>query len=132
MAKVDKFMEGRNEGMAFALKIAKEQGIEALEQEVKMRRLTFLPSAVPKKALEECIQRIKDNTLDTYTILLVATLHDEFGFGQKRIQRAIDRFDSKAEAICDDMTNWDDYIDAIKEDLGLELSIRKNDSDVRY
>lgn len=127
----DKYMEGRNEGMAFALKIAKEKGIEELEREVTMRRITNLPSSVSRKALDECIVNIKNNVVDTFVILLAATLHDEFEFGQKRVQRAIDRFNDKAECLADDYCTWGDYIQTIKDELNIELNIRVNDKNVR-
>ena len=65
-------------------------------------------------------------TVDTVTILSVATLHDEFGFGTQRCDRFIKRFNKKAECIMDDMASWNDYIKTIKEELGIELGIREN------
>ncbi len=51
--------QARMEGMAQALRTAKEKGIEGLEEEIRMRGITGLPCAVPKKALDECIVNIK-------------------------------------------------------------------------
>ena len=122
--------KARREGMSYALKIAREKGIEELEKDLKMRKVVDLPIPVSKKALEECINNIKNNTVDTFVILMIATLHDEFGFGEKRIQRAIDRFNFKAECLADDYCSWDDYIQTIKDELGIICDIRKNDKDV--
>ena len=122
--------KARREGMSYALKIAREKGIEELEKDLKMRKVVDLPIPVSKKALEECINNIKNNTVDTFVILMIATLHDEFGFGEKRIQRAIDRFNFKAECLAEDYCSWDDYIQTIKDELGLICDIRKNDKDV--
>lgn len=124
--------KARREGMSYALRIAKEKGIEELEKDLKMRKVVDLPIPVSKKALEECINNIKNNTVDTFIILLIATLHDEFGFGEKRVQRAVDRFNYKSECIADDYCSWEDYINTIKEELGIELSIRENDKDVEF
>lgn len=122
--------KARREGMSYALKIAREKGIEELEKDLKMRKVVDLPIPVSKKALEECINNIKNNTVDTFVILMIATLHDEFGFGEKRIQRAIDRFNFKAECLAEDYCSWDDYIQTIKDELGIICDIRKNDKDV--
>lgn len=130
MAKND-FMAGRNEGMLYAYNYAKEHGLDALEQELKVRRLTNLPTQVSTKALNECLMNIKYNTVDTFMILLAATLHDEFGFGEKRVRRAIDRFNFKADCLGEDYVTWQDMIENIKEELNIQLSIRKNDKDVR-
>lgn len=130
MAKND-FMAGRNEGMLYAYNYAKEHGLDALEQELKVRRLTNLPTQVSTKALNECLMNIKYNMVDTFMILLAATLHDEFGFGEKRVRRAIDRFNFKADCLGEDYVTWQDLIENIKEELNILLSIRKNDKDVR-
>ena len=122
--------KARREGMSYALRIAKEKGIEELEKDLKMRKVVDLPIPVSKKALEECINNIKNNTVDIFVILMIATLHDEFGFGEKRIQRAIDRFNFKAECLAEDYCSWDDYIQTIKDELGIIRDIRKNDKDV--
>lgn len=124
--------KARREGMSYALRIAKEKGIEGLEDDLKMRNAINLPIPVSRKALNECVNNIKNNTVDTFIILLIATLHDEFGFGEKRINRAIDRFELKSECLSDDYCTWQDYIETIKEELGIELSIRKNDKDVEF
>lgn len=127
----DPFMDGRNEGMLYAYNYAKEHGIDALEKEVRLRRLTNLPTKVSTGVLNECILNIKNHVIDTFIILLAATLRDEFGFGETRIRRAIDRFELKAGCLCEDYVTWTDMIEDIKEDLGFEFSIRKNDKDVR-
>ncbi|MBQ5806306.1 MAG: hypothetical protein IIW24_03545 [Lachnospiraceae bacterium] len=127
----DPFMNGRNEGMLYAYNFAREHGLDALEEEIKLRRLTNLPTKVSTKAMNECVINIKNNVVDTFVILLVSTLRDELGFGEKRIQRVIDRFNQKAECIGENYVTWQDLIDDIREDLGFELAIRKNDKDVR-
>lgn len=131
MAKKNDFMDGRNEGMLYAYNFAREHGIDALEKEVRLRRITNLPTKVSTKAMNECVINIKNNVVDTFVILLVSTLRDELGFGEKRIQRVIDRFNQKAECIGENYLTWQDMIDTIREELGFELAIRKNDRDVR-
>lgn len=130
MGKISKEEQARREGMSYALEVAKEKGIDGLEEDLKMRNAINLPVGVSKKALAECSINMKNNILDTVMILMVATLHDEFGFGEKRVQRAIDRLNFKAECIGEDYCTWEDYIQVIKEELNIDLGIRKNDKDV--
>lgn len=127
----DKLEEARREGMAYALNIAKTKGIGGLEEECKFRGATKMPLALPKNAIDECVLKIKENTIDTITILSAITLRDQFGFGAERIKRYVDRFNSKAECIMDDYTTWDEQIQILKEECGLEFKIRKNDKDVK-
>ena len=131
MGKISKEEQARLQGMSYALRVAKEKGIDGLESDLRMRNIVGLPVPVSRKAMDECIVNIKNNVVDTFIILLAATLHDEFGFGEKRVQRAINRFNLKAECLADDYCTWDDQIQIVKEELGIELSIRKNDKDVK-
>jgi hypothetical protein len=130
MARIDKEEQARREGMAYALRIAKEKGIDALEEDLKMRNAIGLPVGVDRKALNQFTENVKFNTVDTMVILMAVTLHDEFGFGEKRVQRAIDRFMFKANCLDEDYTTWQEQIEILKEELGIELSIRANDKDV--
>ena len=68
-------------------------------------------------------------TLDTFTILAVAAVHDCFGFGTKRCQRFLDKMDEGATLIIDDFATWPDYIQSIKDELGIDLRIRENNKD---
>lgn len=48
-------------------------------------------------------------TLDTFTILSIAALHDAFGFGQKRCQRYMDKVAEGADLLMDDLATWPDF-----------------------
>lgn len=123
MAKIDKQGQWHREGMAFAFKVAKEKGFEGLEQEIRFRNITKCPITIPKSAMDDFINEVKTTTLETVLIMTIAVLHDEFGFGQKRCQQMVDRFNKKAECLADDYCSWRDYIDMIKEEIGIELNI---------
>lgn len=126
MSSRNKEMQARTEGMAYALRIAKEKGIGELEKEIKFRNLTGISLNLSRKDLNQASEKIKEMTMDTFTILTVAVLHDEFGFGEKRCQRFIDRMNQKADCLIDDFCTWDDYIRTIKDELNLNLQIRWN------
>ena len=131
MAKINKEEQWRREGMAYALKVAKERGIEGLEEEIKYRNISLVPIAVSKEKMDECVNNIKMNTIDTMLILSASTLRDEFGFGKERIARFIERFNLKAECLVDGFCTWDDQMTTLAEECGIELSIRHNDKNVR-
>lgn len=119
------------EGMAQALRIAKTKGIDGLEADLKMRNITGLPCAVSRAAMDECIMNIKYNVVDTFTILVAYTLHEKFGFGKTRLNRFIHDFNFQAECLDEDYCTWEDQIEILRQECGLDLSIRKNDKDVR-
>lgn len=122
--KTNKEEQARREGMAYALQIAKERGIEGLEEELRFRNCTNIPIGASRKAANDAIEGIKEQTCDSFTIMTIATLHDEFGFGQKRCQQFIDRFEQKAECLAGDYCTWQDHIKMIKDELQLDLNIR--------
>lgn len=126
MSNLKDYDRGRNDGLAMALRIAEEDGIEGLRREIKFRGVTGIHTTLAKKELDQASKQIKEMTLDTMIVLAVATLHDEFDFGQKRCQRFMDRLELKAGCLIDDLATWTDYIKAIKDEIGLELSIREN------
>lgn len=123
--------QARLEGMAQALRIAKAKGIDGLEADLKMRNITGLPCAVSRAAMDECIHNIKNQVVDTFTVLVAYTLHEKFGYGPVRLDRFIRAFNFQAECLADDYCTWEDQIGVLREECGLELSIRKNDKDVK-
>lgn len=130
MASKNKEESLRREGMAYALKIAKEKGIDGLAEECRFRGATQVPIAVSRATCEEVINKIKMNMIDTITILTAVTLHDEFGFGKKRIEQFTKRFNLKAECLMDNYETWEGNIEILREECGLEFGIRKNDTDI--
>lgn len=131
MARRNDYMDGRNEGMLYAYNYAKEHGLDALVDEIKMRNITNMPSQVSRRAIDECVENIKNNTCDTFAILMIAVLHDEFGFGEKRCQKALDRFMEKTECLVGGYVTWRDLIDDISEELKIDLTIRENNKNVK-
>lgn len=123
--------QARREGMSYALRYAKEHGLEALEQDLKKRGAYNIPIMISDKELKEFTDNAKMMLLDTVLILSSMTLHDEFGFGKERLSRFIDRFNQKAECIGEEYTSWQDQIDILKEECGIEFQLRMNDKDVR-
>lgn len=126
MNKMREYERGREDGLDLALRIVRQGGMEALEKEVKFRNITGVHTSLAVKDLDKASEQIKAMTLDTFTILSVAVLHDYFGFGQIRCQRYMDCMDKGAEYLTNDLATWPDYIASIKEQLGIELEIRWN------
>lgn len=127
MGKIDEYASGRNDGLLLALKIVEEDGVDALREEIKFRGARGINTALSRKELDKASVKIKEMTLDTMLALSVATLHDEFDFGAKRCQRFMKRMNLKAECIVDDLATWDDFIEQIREELGIQIVIRSND-----
>ena len=127
MAKSDrKLHEARMAGAAWLMNVIKTQGMEAAEKELRTRGAMFIPLEINQAQLDESVYKIKLNTIDTILIMSCMVLRDEFDFGQKRLDRFWERFNSKTEAICGGDIIWDDLIETLKEETGLEFTIREN------
>ena len=113
--------------MAYALRLAKEKGIDALEEDLKMRNAIDLPLRVSKADLDKFSDNVKYNTILYIKILMAVTMHDEFGFGNKRIKQMFERFDNKAECIAEDYSTWEEQISIIAEEWGIDMDSERRD-----
>lgn len=127
MAKVNKEEQARREGMAYALKIAKEKGIDGLEEELRFRNALRMPIAIDRKACDECVNTIKVNVVDTVTIMAAMVLLDEFDFDRDKIQQFTERFNFKTECLLDDYTTWEEQIQILKEERDLDYVLRREE-----
>ncbi|WP_301955866.1 hypothetical protein [uncultured Eubacterium sp.] len=130
MAKMSKEEQARREGMAYALRLAKEKGIDALEEDLKMRNAIDLPLRVSKADLSKFSENVKYNIVFYIKVLMAVTMHDEFGFGNKRIKQMFKRFDLKAECLADDYTTWDEQVSIIAEECGIDMKFGIKDINV--
>ena len=112
----------RRQGMEYALKIAKEKGIEGLEQEIKRRGRTVAPCLVPQKEMDEFTLKVKQNA--------TGVVRDKFGFGTTRMNRFKDYINELADSIEKDYLTVDDVISTIRDETGIDLEFSRNDSDV--
>lgn len=127
MAKLSKEEQARREGMAYALRLAKEKGVDALEEELKMRNAIDLPLKASKADLDKFSDNVKYNTMLYMKILMAVTMHDEFNFGNKRIKQMLKRFDNKAECIAGDYTTWEEQVQIIAEECGIDMETERRD-----
>lgn len=129
MNKMREYERGREDGLDLAYRIVQHGGIEALKKELKFRGVTGIKTSLAAKDLGKAGEAIKEMTLDTITILALAVLHDDFGFGEKRCQKFMDGMDRGAQFLVEDLATWPDYIESIKEQMGIDVTIRWNDED---
>ena len=126
MNKMLEYERGREDGLSLGLRIVREGGLEALENEIRFRNISGIHTSLAAKDLDKASEKIKEMTLDTFTIIGIAALHDAFGFGEKRCQRWMDKVMEGADYLVDGLATWEDYINSIKERLNLDLQIRWN------
>lgn len=134
MAKINKDEEARRAGIAYAYKIildAKNNGaddsaaVEALRKEIRFRNITKAPLAIPKAQVDDFCEDVKHNCVTTFKLMTMMTLHDEFGFGKRRLEQFMERFMLKVECINEDYASWQDYQDIIKDECGILVDLEK-------
>ena len=94
-SKTDEIIRLRNEGMAYALKIAKESGLDALQEQVKLRGLLKVSVKFTPEELTESINNIAQRVYNNMLTIAYAVLHDEFKYGEVRLKRFKALFDKK-------------------------------------
>lgn len=109
------------------VRLAREKGLDALEADLKMRNAIDLPLRVSKADLDKFSDNVKYNTVLYVKILMAVTMHDEFGFGNKRIKQMFERFDNKAECIAEDYSTWEEQISIIAEECGIDMDSERRD-----
>ena len=82
MNKMREYEKGREDGLDLALRIVRDGGLEALEKEIRFRNISGIHTSLAAKDLDKAAEKIKELSLDVFTIIGIAALHDEFGFGQ--------------------------------------------------
>jgi hypothetical protein len=115
------YQAGRARGLELALDIVKKDGIEALEKEVQIRGRTGINSPVSLKDLTVALPPLRRLIQEAYTVLVIETLHTELGFGPKRVDKFMERFYLKQECLVDGVVEWQDYIDAMYDEMGIQV-----------
>lgn len=121
MNKMREYERGREDGLDLARRIVREGGLEALEKECRFRGVTGIRTSLASKDLNKACEKMKEVIADSFVILSLAVLHDDFGFGEKRCQRFRNGLDRASDYINDGLAEWVDYVNSIKEEIGIEL-----------
>ena len=121
----------RREGMAYALRIAKEKGIEALEKELEFRNITNIPIKISKGQVEAFVEETKQTMFDTILLMSFYSLRDAFGFGNKRLMDFKNKFSEYTESLSGGYMQWQEIAEQMTEETGIEFHIRSTDERLR-
>jgi hypothetical protein len=113
---------GRLDGLRLGLDIAKHDGIEALEKECKMRGAWGIHTALAAREVDKATEQIKTISFQTLLVAWLSVLHDTFGFGQIRCQRAVDAFTKLTAYLDHGWLYWFDLITELEEKLNLTIN----------
>lgn len=116
----DKEWEARMQGMNYAYNIAKNDGVDVLEKEIKRRNILKLPLNMPAKNVEKYYNAIRANVYNNMLTAMLYAMHDTFGFGKKRLDRLKSAFDKLVASALDLDYMGEHYVKL--EDFAVELN----------
>lgn len=131
MSSLKKDEQLRREGMSYALRVAKENGVEGLENELHRRNASEVPLRITKAQMQQYSESVKENVVNHILLLSLVTLRDEFEFGAKRLKQFQERFTDKASCIAGDWTTWEERVKVLAEEVGIEYVEYMKDVTVR-
>lgn len=111
------YRRGRSDGLVLAYRVYKEGGIEALEKEIKFREKTKINTGIMLKEIEDSSEQMRDFINETQILLWLSVLHDEFDFGEKRLNQAMDRFEKIHDQISEGYAGWCDYLELLQDKM---------------
>ena len=108
------------QGMAYAYNLAKEQGLDALKKEMDKRNFLRIPLNIPMKKVDEFVETIKVNLYNNILTVVLYTLHDKYGFAEKRLSDFKKAFDYNVQCTMDLDYMGEHYVKM--EDYAAELN----------
>lgn len=95
----------RMEGALYALRLAKEKGIDYLEMDIKRRGALGMPFVIPERAAREAYDLLANKVMNTMKTVAMWTLYTKDGWRGKRLQR----FEKQMDEISNDCMTYDRY-----------------------
>lgn len=124
MSRNNKDWEARMQGMVYAYNIAKEGGIEALETDLRRRNVLKAPIKFSSKELYEWYQETTNSMYNNMLTGVLFTLHDKYGFGQKRLDEFLAEFNYNVGCTLNLDYMGEHYVKM--EDYAIELNEKYN------
>lgn len=131
MSNLKKEEQMRREGMAYALRVAKERGVDGLEKELERRNATEVPIRISTSQLKEFSQLVKHNVVFYMGVLTRGVLADKFGFDADQLKNFDENLNFRSDCLTEDYTTWKDQIDTLNEDFNLGIKDEGIDTTIR-
>lgn len=131
MSNLKKEEQMRREGMAYALRVAKERGVDGLEKELERRNATEVPIRISTSQLKEFSQLVKHNVIFYMGVLTRGVLADKFDFDADQLKIFDENLNFRADCLTEDYTTWKDQIDTLNKDFNLGIKDEGIDTTIR-
>ena len=121
----------RREGMSYALRVAKEKGVDWLEEELNRRNATEIPIRMTQAQITEYSQAVKHNVVFYMSVLVRNILLDYFDFDKEQLEKFNELLTSRSECISGDYTTWKEQMDILNEEVRLNVVDEGIDTTIR-
>lgn len=129
MGKIDATYRARMDGMSYALRVVEKEGTEALRKEVKFRNANFVPLEINRDRLQEIYTLLAGRIVQTVTVMTLATLRDNNGYGEKRLKDFRKAFEKKCVEVDaldingEHYARISDYAQMLKEECNIDTDL---------
>ena len=123
MAKIDREAMARLDGMDYAVRRIEAIGMDEFKKELHNRNQSGMTLPLDNKQIQKELVKHQSAVLEFSLVLALATLHDEFGFGEKRAKKFRDLYMTGVDYINNGYAYMDEYKQGIKEQLGIEVKL---------
>lgn len=121
MSKLDDINRARVDAMRYATKQIKSIGMDAWEQELKLRNAYGLTLPLRQRDLVKEWNKVWDIMLNRTLLASLSVLLDEFDFTDEQLNQFAARYNLKADCIGDDYHLWQDYADMMKAEHNIDV-----------
>lgn len=122
MGKINDRMEGRNQGLVFALDLVRKGGVEALEKEVAARNISGLSMTMTQKEVEKNVRMMQFRSTTMGMAISFITLLDEFGMSKYQVKKFKDTFDKKIDEILAKDGDTTELVERIENEIDIRLT----------
>lgn len=116
----DKIAEARLDGMEYALRKIKENGIEAFEKEYRMRNQYGIAFHSPKA--EEAEYRL--HAVRCLMTMMLYTLHDRYGFGKERCAEVMRLFNARIADVAEGFVGWTEIAEQMEKEMDIKVVLK--------
>ena len=123
--KQNELNRGRMQGLDMAYRLLRaagdDKGAKIIETEIRNRGVVPIKTAATLKELEKAAEPYKQCMYETFLCMTLMVLHDQFGFGRKRCDDFIHRWNLKTDCMSEGLVRWKDHVEAIKAEIGIDV-----------
>lgn len=116
----------RNQALKYALRIAEEEGIEGLREEINRRGIMGLSLLAPAKEVSKLKYEITVRVVDIIKIFAIYVTLNEFNFTKEDVEKFDNQFNELcAQALVNSEKSFEEMRAYVYEKTGLNLTIAK-------